>query len=182
MGLEMADAVHQRPLPESPIEVVFKLWWEVVSRADWWTPWDWCQLNPQVTVKLETSSYRLDFQVACGDLGTQEIARRYRIAPPLIGVELDGHDFHERTKEQVTLRNKRDRDLQAAGWKVFHFSGSELLHEPLLSAYSVWDYSRRAGRDFTLAALRAFEKQGAEKRSTGNSPPAGGVAESHGGD
>lgn len=41
-------------------------------------------------------------------------------------VECDGHDFHERTKEQAQRDRSRDRFLQAAGWRVFRFTGSEL--------------------------------------------------------
>ncbi len=41
-------------------------------------------------------------------------------------IECDGHDFHERTKEQAQRDKKRDRELQAAGYKVFRFTGSEI--------------------------------------------------------
>ena len=33
-------------------------------------------------------------------------------------MECDGHDFHERTKEQASSDKKRDRSLQAAGFLV----------------------------------------------------------------
>jgi hypothetical protein len=56
-----------------------------------------------------------------------------------IAVELDGHDFHERTKEQVKLRDRRDRVLQRHGWIVLHISGSELVREPQVEALKeVW--------------------------------------------
>jgi very-short-patch-repair endonuclease len=41
-------------------------------------------------------------------------------------VECDGHDFHERTSEQAGKDKKRDRDLQALGYPVFRFTGSEI--------------------------------------------------------
>ena len=41
-------------------------------------------------------------------------------------VECDGHDFHERTKEQAQRDKSRDRYLQANDWKVLRFTGSEL--------------------------------------------------------
>jgi hypothetical protein len=40
--------------------------------------------------------------------------------------EVDGHDFHERTKEQAQRDKTRDRDLQAAGFTVFRFTGREV--------------------------------------------------------
>jgi very-short-patch-repair endonuclease len=46
-------------------------------------------------------------------------------------VECDGHDFHEKTKQQVTKDNRRERELQIAGWHVFRFSGSGPCFEVL---------------------------------------------------
>jgi hypothetical protein len=155
MALQMDG---NRPAPESPIEVIFKIWWEVIARVGSWVPWGTCHLTPQVSVVLEGASYRLDFQVECGGLGIQEIARHCGIAAPLIGVELDGHDFHERTRAQVTVRNKRDRDLQVAGWKVFHFSGSELVADPGNCVKDVWDYAIGVTQEFSVAALVALDQ------------------------
>lgn len=45
-------------------------------------------------------------------------------------VELDGHDFHERTKEQAKRDKSRDRELQASGWVVLRFTGSEVFNDP----------------------------------------------------
>jgi very-short-patch-repair endonuclease len=43
-----------------------------------------------------------------------------------VAVECDGHDFHERTKEQAERDRRRDRDLQTEGWRVLRFTGSEI--------------------------------------------------------
>jgi very-short-patch-repair endonuclease len=43
-----------------------------------------------------------------------------------VAVELDGHDFHERTKEQASKDKSRDRILVAHGWQVLRFTGSEV--------------------------------------------------------
>lgn len=45
-------------------------------------------------------------------------------------VELDGHDFHERTPEQAQKDKSRDRDLQRLGWHVLRFTGREVLRGP----------------------------------------------------
>lgn len=47
----------------------------------------------------------------------------------LIVIECDGHDFHERTKEQAARDRQRDRDMTAAGYKVFRFTGSEIWRD-----------------------------------------------------
>jgi hypothetical protein len=41
-------------------------------------------------------------------------------------VECDGHDFHDRTKEQAARDKKRDRILLTNGWPVARFTGSEI--------------------------------------------------------
>jgi len=60
-------------------------------------------------------------------------------------VEVDGHEWHERTRQQVNHRNRRDRDLQDAGWRLFHFAGGEVVKQPdrcvaevLRVAYQSW--------------------------------------------
>lgn len=41
-------------------------------------------------------------------------------------VECDGHDFHDKTKEQRAYEKSRDRFLQKNNYKVFHYTGSEI--------------------------------------------------------
>jgi hypothetical protein len=50
--------------------------------------------------------------------------------PIRIVVETDGHDFHEKSKEQASRDRRRDRELQTAGWKVLRFTGSEVWADP----------------------------------------------------
>ena len=57
--------------------------------------------------------YRVDFLVKIGDLSK-------------IIIECDGHNFHEKTKEQAQNDKRRDRELQSLGFKVFRFTGSEI--------------------------------------------------------
>lgn len=44
-------------------------------------------------------------------------------------VECDGHDFHERTKEQAEKDRSRDRRLQDAGYRIYRFTGREIYRE-----------------------------------------------------
>lgn len=41
-------------------------------------------------------------------------------------IECDGHDFHEKTRDQAAHDRKRDRTMQLMGMKVFRFTGSEV--------------------------------------------------------
>lgn len=111
---------------ESHIEAVFYAWWEALKSAN---GLDWAHLVPQSEIEVDGSRFRIDYTVTM-DVHPGSYGSEIFTAYPKIAIELDGHDFHERTKEQVTYRNKRDRALQAAGWKVFHISGSELHRAP----------------------------------------------------
>lgn len=61
-----------------------------------------------------------------------------------IVVECDGHDFHERTKAQAEKDRKRDRVMQANGYKVFRFTGSEIHRDAFRCAGEVWGELLRA--------------------------------------
>lgn len=51
-------------------------------------------------------------------------------------IECDGHDFHERTKEQAAHDKARDRFLQSEGYLVLRFTGSEIYRDPVGAADS----------------------------------------------
>jgi very-short-patch-repair endonuclease len=52
-------------------------------------------------------------------------------------IECDGHDFHERTKEQAAKDRSRDRASTLTGYEVFRFTGAELWRDPLGCAKQV---------------------------------------------
>jgi hypothetical protein len=119
---------------ESPIEAMFVCGWYLLHAIDRMCVRTFCEkadltLKGQVPVKCGGRTFRLDLCVVPRDpliaLAITKIG-----APLRVAIELDGHEFHERTKEQVDLRNERDRMLQADGWKVVHFSGSEVIRDP----------------------------------------------------
>jgi hypothetical protein len=56
-----------------------------------------------------------------------------------VAIEVDGHDFHERTKEQAIRDKSRDRAFQAAGWRVLRFTGSEVYGAPEEMAQQIND-------------------------------------------
>jgi very-short-patch-repair endonuclease len=60
--------------------------------------------------------------------------------PRQIVVELDGHEFHERTKEQISKDKKRDRELQKLGHQVFRYSGSDIWKSPVGCAIDVMEH------------------------------------------
>lgn len=52
-------------------------------------------------------------------------------------VECDGHDFHEKTKEQAKRDKARDRELTKFGYPVFHYTGSEIWNDVFKCAKEV---------------------------------------------
>jgi len=63
----------------------------------------------------EFGPYRADFVLERGD-------RR-------LVVEIDGHDYHERTKEQSSRDKKRDRWFMSQGIRVVRFTGSDVWRD-----------------------------------------------------
>lgn len=59
--------------------------------------------------------YKLDFAV------WNESNPSWRVA-----VECDGHEFHEKTKDQAARDRSRERDLVFEGWTVLRFTGREI--------------------------------------------------------
>jgi len=81
----------------------------------------------------QIGSYRVDFLV------TVTYVRPPHWSAQII-VECDGHDFHEKTKEQASRDKKRERDLQAAGFSVFRFSGSDIWKDVCACALEVFEF------------------------------------------
>jgi hypothetical protein len=149
---------YSRTSLESPLEVIFAIMWNAMEMCG-----DIHSDSVSFTGQHEivTSSgrrYRLDFLLHPGE-PLHGRAKSAGVPIPRIGVELDGHDFHERTKEQVAYRNQRDRDLQADGWTVLHFSGSELNRDPWKCVNEAFSHAYRAfGWDFEMLVIDAEQK------------------------
>lgn len=54
-----------------------------------------------------------------------------------IVIECDGHDFHEKTKEQASRDKRRDREILTAGYPVLRFTGSEIYRDAIACADQV---------------------------------------------
>jgi very-short-patch-repair endonuclease len=97
----------------------------------------------------DSGAYELGTYPGChGMMFTQVNVGKYRVDFLLlhrfglddagaIAIEIDGHEFHEKTKEQAARDKKRDRELQKLGIKVFRFTGSEVWKDPYGCAHQV---------------------------------------------
>lgn len=108
---------------DSPLE--FKLlWWlkEYVERFNH-SNGTYFWIHNQYPVVANGKNYRVDFMICC--VGQEDNPNKLRLV-----IECDGHDFHEKTKQQAQRDKERDRNLQMAGYRVIHFTGSEVFKDP----------------------------------------------------
>jgi hypothetical protein len=59
---------------------------------------------------------------------------------PWLFVECDGHEFHERTKEQAQRDREKDRVIQAAGIPILRFTGSEIFRNVHVCAFEIFQF------------------------------------------
>jgi very-short-patch-repair endonuclease len=88
--------------------------------------WSTLYVKPQHIVVCGNEEYRIDFQLKYDSYVGESDNYNTRY----FAIEVDGHDFHEKTKEQVQRDKKRDRALVKAGYKVLRFAGSEIFKSP----------------------------------------------------
>lgn len=72
-----------------------------------------------------------------------------------LAVELDGHDFHEKTKEQASKDKRKDRALVLAGYTVVRFTGSDVWNNPFLCCRETVDHIHMLEHGKTLREARA---------------------------
>jgi very-short-patch-repair endonuclease len=122
--LEPQFTIDDLRLCESPIE-------EQMMRAMYDAKWP-DNYNPKIYPQMKVDPYRIDFLVTDHNEQHSEA----------IVVECDGHDFHERTKEQAARDRSRDRFFTLAGFKVLRFTGSEIHRDAAKCAEQVVEMAR----------------------------------------
>jgi len=92
---------------------------------------DVIEIASQYRIETEHKTYFVDFAIPVYDL-------RMRKGKIFI-IECDGHDFHEKTKEQAQRDKVRERALVKQGCTVLRFTGSEIFRQPGKCASEVFD-------------------------------------------
>jgi very-short-patch-repair endonuclease len=88
--------------------------WDATSQAEK------TQSNVVIAPQYQIGKHRVDFAIFINFVANEQIR---------IVVECDGHDFHEKNKEQAARDKRRDRDVEIAGWKALRFTGSEIWRD-----------------------------------------------------
>lgn len=73
--------------------------------------------------QFKVGKYRVDFLISQVGVGPNDLLS------PVI-VELDGHDFHDKNKQQRSYEKARDRFLVKSGYRILHFTGSDVAADP----------------------------------------------------
>lgn len=89
-----------------------------------------CCINQQYPVTVGDKTYHVDFMISMQIKG-----KIYNLV-----IECDGHDFHEKTKEQVRKDKARERDITLKGYGIMRFSGSEIWENPFECVKQVYTY------------------------------------------
>jgi len=117
---------------ESPIEAILYQALGIVNRLSY----------PRLVLSVHTQhkigNFRVDFLINARE--EHEFRNEKKSFAASVIVECDGHDFHEKTKEQALRDKSRDRALQQFGHKVFHFTGSEIWNDPFTCAIEILEF------------------------------------------
>jgi very-short-patch-repair endonuclease len=139
--------VVELPLCESPLELEFGM--AVVRRLGvLWRYWPPPNEQPCVLGRIHdwgavfvhqwtVGNWRIDFAlIGFSDL---DFPLRDGAEPPstmlnIVTIEVDGHQYHERTKEQARRDRSRDRKQISFGWAPLRFTGWEVYTDPAACA------------------------------------------------
>ncbi len=86
-----------------------------------------------ITPQFQLGRYRADFLLEQQGIGPDGL-----LTP--VAVELDGHAFHDRDKHQRSYEKARDREFQRSGYKVLHFTGSDVVADPYKVAFEALQF------------------------------------------
>lgn len=89
-------------------------------------------LFPQASIETSNKKYIVDFLFL-----PDEFVNSFDTDRKII-IECDGHEFHQKTKEQVVKDNEREYDLKMAGYEIIRFSGSQIFNDPLKCAENAY--------------------------------------------
>ena len=114
---------------ESPIERLFYVAIQKNARDYGYISGDGSfDITPQREIEFLDKKYRVDFSISYFD-GEKRLFE--------IFVELNGHAYHNLSKEKVTADRKRERALQNRCDRVMIFTGSEIFEDADLCALEV---------------------------------------------
>ena len=96
----------------SPIEQLFVMEWHYQQMEERYG----VKLQPQKKLSTDIGEFDIDFVIDLRKSGSLPLA-----------IELDGHEFHEKTKAQAAWDRRRERSITRSGYLVIRFTGHEIF-------------------------------------------------------
>lgn len=97
-----------------------------------WTDGKLVPIGLEIVPQVSIGKYRVDF--LCSYIRSPDDV------PKRVVVECDGHNFHDRSEPDRRYEKERDRFIQKQEFKIFRYTGSEILKEPFRCASEVIEY------------------------------------------
>jgi very-short-patch-repair endonuclease len=98
----------------SPVEQIFLMEWRYLEMDRKHN----VTIKPQTQMTVAGSTYRIDFVVTWPE-------QKQKLA-----IEIDGHEFHEKTKQQAARDRARERSIVREGYTIMRYTGSEVFANP----------------------------------------------------
>lgn len=116
--------------------VVFRARWALGGEAE---PLTEVEIEPQARIGEHRVDFLLTYRSARSfqpesSPDAPSLRKRPSLQQAQLIVECDGHDWHDRTKEQASSDRARDRSLQSFGMPVHRFTGSDIWSHPFRCA------------------------------------------------
>lgn len=96
----------------------------------------WCiaGLDLNLEPQSQIGKYRADFTICAFDhfvnTGYFKMDIVEKIIVPRYAIEIDGHQWHDKTPAQAEHDRKRDRFIQSQGYQVLRFAAREVFRDP----------------------------------------------------
>ncbi len=139
--------IHEKDLVqyvESPIELKFILAFGMAMKL-WGRDWHFWASQTAFQAGHKEAEISIIPQFCWRDYRS-DFCLGGRLAARLILIECDGHDYHERTKEQAIHDRRRDADAQLDGYAILRITGSEIHNDPMGCVVLAFDFAKCIGR------------------------------------
>lgn len=139
---------------ESPIEQAFYIAIQAIKKMNDIPDFDEHQKDEfyglGVYPQSKIGNYRVDFLLCYASKESRINPKKENTKMKQVIVECDSRQFHDRSEEERSYEKKRDRYLQKEGFKVFRFTGSDILKNPFSVAHEVLHFLTGINPDYLI--------------------------------
>jgi hypothetical protein len=131
-----------------PLELALAHAFSRLSRFEWrdegahpWVVGTWPGWFLTLFAQPQYGRYWPDFAITGESPRHPNVSAPDNALPPFIVIiEVDGHEFHEKTKEQAEHDRRRDRFMTSTNARLFRFTGSEVFRDADACALEVFEH------------------------------------------